>query len=258
MGAMAAPTFDFDAELQRYQPLLREAAAVGPGDTVLDLGCGSGATTREAARLAVRGSALGVDVSAPRVEAARRLAVAENVTNVRFELADAQTHPFPDAHFSLAFSRLGTMFFANPVTAFANVARALRPGGRLVQLVWQARDRQEWVSEISRAVGNPPVPHTSPFTLGDPAVVREVLTTAGFSDVQLAGLSEPLYYGPDPATAADVVRPLQLVSTALDPLDESETSRALDRLREVMAEHHTADGVWLGSRAWLITARRGA
>ncbi|MGW4486880.1 class I SAM-dependent methyltransferase [Amycolatopsis sp. NPDC004368] len=255
---MAGPTFDFDAELRRYHPRLREAVAVGPDDTVLDIGCGSGATTREAARLAARGSALGVDISAPRLEEARRLAAAENVTNVRFEQADAQTFPFPSAHFSIAFSRFGTMFFADPVAAFTNVGRALRPGARLVQLVWQTRDGQEWVSEISRAVGTPPEPHTSPFTLGDPAVARETLTTAGFTDVRFTDVSEPVWYGPDPATAVAAVQPLQLVAGALAHLDDAATERALDRLHAVMAAHHTADGVWLGSRAWLVTASRGA
>ncbi|MEV0069565.1 MULTISPECIES: class I SAM-dependent methyltransferase [unclassified Amycolatopsis] len=255
---MARPSFDYDAELRRYQPWLREAVAVGPGDTVLDIGCGAGTTTCEAARLAVRGSALGVDVSPARLEPARRLATAGNVTNVEFEQADAQTYPFPPEQFSLAFSRFGTMFFTDPVAAFTNVGRAMRPGARLVQLVWQTGDRQEWVSEIGRAVGNPPVPDDSPFSLGDPAVVSEVLTTAGFTDLRLTDVSEPLWYGPDPATAVSAVLPLRLVGDVLAQLGDDEIERALGRLREVMATHQRADGVWLDSRAWLVTACRGA
>ncbi|WIX79328.1 methyltransferase domain-containing protein [Amycolatopsis carbonis] len=253
---MAVPAFDYDAELRRYQPWLREAVAVGPDDIVLDIGCGAGTTTCEAARLAIRGRALGIDVSAARLEVARRLA--GNVANVRFEQADAQVHEFPPAEFTLALSRFGTMFFADPVAAFTNLGRALRPGARLVQLVWQAGDRQEWLSEISRAVGNPPAPDDSPFSLGDPAAVSEVLTTAGFTDLRLTDLAEPLWYGPDPGTAVDAVRPLRLVGDVLAQLDDAETEHALDRLREVMATHQSADGVWLGSRAWLVTACRGA
>ncbi|MEV6900464.1 methyltransferase domain-containing protein [Amycolatopsis sp. NPDC051372] len=253
---MTAPAFDYDAELCRYQPWLRAAVAVGPEDTVLDIGCGAGTTTCEAARLAIRGSALGIDVSAARLEIARRLA--GDVANVRFEQADAQVHEFPPTEFTLAFSRFGTMFFADPVAAFTNLRRALRPGARLVQLVWQRGDQQEWLSEISRAVGNPPVPDDSPFSLGDPAVVSEVLTTAGFTDLSLTDVAEPLWYGPDPGTAVAAVKPLRLVGDVLAQLDDAETERALDRLREVMATHQSADGVWLGSRAWLVTACRGA
>ncbi|MEV4601691.1 methyltransferase domain-containing protein [Amycolatopsis sp. NPDC049253] len=253
---MPAPAFDYDAEMRRYQPWLREAVAVGPDDTVLDIGCGAGTTTCEAARLAIRGSALGIDVSAARLEVARRLAA--DVANVRFEQADAQVHDFPPARFTLAFSRFGTMFFADPVAAFTHLGRALRPGARLVQLVWQRGDRQEWLSEISRAVGNPAAPDESPFSLGDPAVVSDVLTTAGFTDLRFTDLAEPLWYGPDPAAAVDAVRPLRLVGDALAQLDDAGTERALDRLREVMAAHRSSDGVWLGSRAWLVTACRGA
>ncbi|WP_326568789.1 methyltransferase domain-containing protein [Amycolatopsis rhabdoformis] len=255
---MSTPAFDYDAELRRYQPWLRSALAVAPADTVLDVGCGAGSTTCEAARLATRGSALGIDVSGPRLELARRLAAAQNVPNVRFERADAATHPFARTEFSLAFSRFGTMFFADPLAAFTNLAHALRPGARLVQLVWQPGDRQEWVAEIGRAVGTPDVVDDSPFSLGDPAVVGALLTTAGFTDVRFTDLAEPLWYGPDPATAVAAVRPLRLVIDALARLDTDETDQALDRLHAVLATHRDDDGVWLGSRAWLVTASRGS
>src|SRR5215475_7952700 len=104
----------YDAELRRHNDHLRAAADVHPHDRVLDVGCGTGQTTREAARAAVDGSVLGVDVSTPMLERARQLAAEAVLRNVTYVHADAQTHPFPSSHFDLGISRFGTMFFADP------------------------------------------------------------------------------------------------------------------------------------------------
>jgi SAM-dependent methyltransferase len=142
----------YDAELRLHNAHLRTAANIQPHDRVLDVGCGTGQTTREAARAAVYGSALGVDLSAPMLERARRLSDDAGLRNVTYVQADAQTHPFPPAHFDLCISRFGTMFFTDPVAAFTNIGRALRPGARLVQLVWQDHDRNEWATAIRDAL----------------------------------------------------------------------------------------------------------
>ena len=147
--------FDYDAELRRYHPHLRTAAGVRPADHVLDIGCGTGQTTREAARAAATGSALGIAISAARLARARRLARAKDLRNVSFVHADAQTHCFPPARFDLAISRFGTMFFAAPVAAFTNIGRALRPGAQLVQLVWQHRNHQYGARIRAPRAGHP-------------------------------------------------------------------------------------------------------
>jgi SAM-dependent methyltransferase len=238
---------DYDAELSRYAAVLRRAWGVRPHDRVLDIGCGAGQTTRDAARAAHAGSALGVDVSAPAIERAR--ARSEGVPNVRFECADAQEHAFAVGSFDLAISRFGTMFFRDPAAAFANIARALRPGGRLVAAVWQAGARNEWDVVIRRAIGDAAaVGGPDPFSLADPARVREILRAAGFADVTFADVDEPVYYGPDPDAALDWVRGFALMQRA--------DAAALDRLRDALAGHAGDDGVWLGARAWIVTAQR--
>ncbi|MEU3459512.1 methyltransferase domain-containing protein [Streptomyces sp. NPDC006733] len=250
--------FDYDAELRRHNTLFRAAARVGPHDRVLDIGCGTGQTTREAARAAAGGSALGVDVSAPMLERARRLTDAEGLTNVGYQQADAQHHDFPPASFDLGISRFGTMFFADPVAAFSNIGRALRPTARLVLLLWQERERNEWATEIRRSVSDAPVAShgPDPFSLADPTVVEGVLTAAGFTDIGFTDVHEPVYYGPDAATAFDAVLNLWEVDDLLGGLDTAAAEQARARLRAVLDAHSTEDGVYFDSRAWIVTAVR--
>jgi ubiquinone/menaquinone biosynthesis C-methylase UbiE len=151
----------YDTELRRHNVHFRAAADVQPDDRVLDVGCGTGQTTRQAAHVAVAGSVLGVDLSEPMLERARQLSADEGLRNVSYEQADAETHPFPAAGFDLCISRFGTMFFADPVAAFTNIGRALRPAARLVMLVWQSRRRNEWATAIERSLSvgrSPAVP----------------------------------------------------------------------------------------------------
>jgi SAM-dependent methyltransferase len=259
---VTAGPVDYDAELTRYGAVLRRAWAVRPHDRVLDIGCGAGQTTREAARLARAGSALGVDSSAPAIERARRLAQAEGPRNVTFEVADAQAHSFSPGYFDLAISRFGTMFFDDPVAAFGNIGRALRPAGRLVMVVWQAHDRNEWDVTIHQALAGPDGPAAvagggpDPFSLADPTIVEDILRAAGFADVGLADVDEPVYYGPDTATALDWVRGFAGTNEFLKRLDPTAAARALARLRDALAARVSDEGVWFDSRAWIVTALR--
>ena len=136
----------FDRAVAAYHQRFLAAAGIGRADRVLDIGCGTGQTTRDAARAAADGVALGVDLSGQMIALARRLAAGQGIGNARFEQADAQIHPFPSHSFDAAISRTGTMFFGDPAAAFANIARALRPGGRLALLVWQEPRASEFPS----------------------------------------------------------------------------------------------------------------
>jgi SAM-dependent methyltransferase len=247
---------DYDAELRRHNEVLRRVAAVQPHDHVLDIGCGSGLTTRQAARAARAGSAHGIDVSPAAIGRARELARADVLRNVTFEQADAQVHRFPPDHFDLAISRFGTMFFDDPAAAFANIGRALRPGGRLVMMVWQAAERNEWDVAIHRSLEARASGGPDPFTLADPPVVREILEAAGFTGIAFTDVDEPAFYGADVATALDWIRGFTCTSEILDRLDPAAATRAVERLRQELAAHLRNDGVWFDSRAWVITAHR--
>ncbi|MGB3438203.1 MAG: methyltransferase domain-containing protein [Actinophytocola sp.] len=250
---------DYDAELRLYNEVLRPACDVRPGDHVLDIGCGTGQTTRQAADLAVTGSTLGVDLSPPAIAAARRLAGEDGPRNIVFECTDAQVHPFPDHGFDLAISRFGTMFFGDPVAAFTNIGRALRPAGRLVMMVWQARAHNEWVVAIDQALGAHDGTATGgpdPFSLADPTSVTALLHAAGFTDVTFAEVRQPVYYGPDTETALAWVCGFTSTKQALARLAPPSADQALGRLRETLADHLRTDGVWFESSAWLVTAHR--
>jgi SAM-dependent methyltransferase len=250
--------FDYDAELRLHNELFRAAARVGPRDHVLDIGCGTGQSTREAARAAIAGSVVGVDLSAPMLERARQLSADEGLTNIAYQQADAQVHPFPSMSFDLCISRFGTMFFGDPVAAFTNIGRALRPAARLVLLVWQERDRNEWAIAIRQTLtGSSAAPHgPDPFSLADPTVTEGILAAAGFEEVGFTDVHEPVYYGPDGATAFDAVYRLLKFKDLLVDLDAAVAEQARTRLRATLDAHNTDGGVYFDSRAWIVTARR--
>lgn len=248
----------FDRALHAYRTDLLGAAGIAATDQVLDIGCGTGQTTRDAARLASGGRAVGVDLSAAMLRVARRRASAEGLRNADFVQADAQVHPFPAAAFDVAVSRAGTMFFADPVAAFRNIGGALRPGGRLVQLVWRPLRDNEWFLSLTQALaaGRPlPTPAADapgPFALADPERVRSVLGAAGFTDIRLAPHGEVMWFGED---ADDAERfTLGMLGWMLEDLDDEGRARAVDGLRATLAAHDTGDGVLYASKAWIIQA----
>jgi SAM-dependent methyltransferase len=251
----------YDAELHRHNERLRAATGIRPGDRVLDIGCGAGQSTRDAARAAASGSALGVDISEAMLERARRRTAEEGPGNVAYELGDVQVLPLPPAHFDVIISRFGTMFFSDPVAAFTSVARAARPGARLVMMVWQSEDRNEWATAIRQALTGgaapgEPASAPDPFSLAEPAKVKSILGAAGFVEVDFADVHEPVHYGPDAAAAYDLVRDMKMTKDLLAGMKASEAKRALARLRETLVAHDTGQGVLFDSRAWIVTARR--
>lgn len=248
----------YDAELRRHDERFRAVLKVGPRDRVLDIGCGAGQSTREAARAAVEGSVLGVDISEEMVQTARRRSAEERVRNVAFELADAQHHAFPAAHFDLCISRFGVMFFADPVAAFTNIARAMRPDARLVLMVWQDQERNEWSTAIQRALAAEDAPSANApatFSLGDRAATTRLLAAAGFSSIDFAEVHEPVFYGPDIEAAHEAIVALFLANNGPAGANPA-TDETLRRLRALLQAHLTTEGVFFDSHAWIVTARR--
>jgi SAM-dependent methyltransferase len=250
----------FDHAVAVHHRALFERTGIGATDRVLDIGCGTGQTTRTAARVATSGLAFGVDLSSQMLELARQLAVAEGIANARFEQADAQIYPFTADAFDIAISRTGAMFFGNPVAAFGNIGRALRPGGRLVLLAWQALPRNEWIRELAAALAAgrnlplPPADAPGPFSMAEPDRVRSILNTAGFAGIQFEGLSAPMYFGADASDAHGFV--VGLLGWMLEGLDEAGRERASEALRTTLAAHADGDGVLFDSAAWIISARK--
>jgi SAM-dependent methyltransferase len=194
------------------------------------------------------------------LERARQLTAAERLDNVRYELGDAQAHRFDPAGFDVAISRFGTMFFSDPAAAFANIAAALRPEARLVLLVWQRHEHNEWAQAIDAALGDavqPPQPGANPFSLGDAEATAGILQSAGFDRTHFEDVHEPVHYGHDVDSALAIVRGFQDTSAALATMSDREAARTVERLRETLAAHYDDErGVALDSRSWLITARR--
>jgi SAM-dependent methyltransferase len=247
----------YDASVARYEPALLAAVDVQPGERILDVGCGSGQLAIDLVRSAPSSTAVGVDLSSAQLELARTRAV--DLT-VEFFQADAQVHDFGEATYDVVASRTGTMFFSDPAMAFANLARSTDSGGRLAMLVWRGIEANEWLREFFGAIGRvrpmqpPPTDAPGPFALSDPERVRGLLSDAGWTDPAFKALDEPLWFGPDAARATAFI--VGQMAWLFATLGEDGRRQAEANLHDVMAGHINADGVLLGSGAWVVTARR--
>jgi SAM-dependent methyltransferase len=251
----------YDRQLAPFAAELVRAAAIASTERVLDIGCGCGGTTMLAAHNAA--AALGVDISAPMLDHARTRAAAAGTSNVQFEPADAQTYAFAPSSFDVAISRFGVMFFDDAAAAFANVARALRPGGRLVFVCWQELGRNDWLLVPGMAAAqHVPLPDLGPpggpgmFSLAEPDHVHELLQSAGFVDIEVAPFEVPMLV----AGGASLDETLQfLLATGIgrallaDAAPEA-AARAVDAARQALAAHHDGVGVRLGAATWVVTA----
>ena len=251
-----------EAALAAYPPRL--------GDRVVDLGCGFGDTTQRLAGLVGSdGDALGVDVSEPFIEIARKEAEEAEVANVRFAVGDVQIAEFEES-FDYAFSRMGIMFFANPVQALRNVRKALSPGGRLCAVVWRRKLDNEWVrraeSIVDQYLDHPeetdqPTCGPGPFSMANADTVSEQLRIAGFEQISLQRCDLPLKIGNDLDHAVEFNMALGPAGEVLrlweDRIDEIRPRIAAE-LREALADLDGPDGVFAPASTWIISARSPA
>jgi len=249
-----------DAMLARLTQPAFDTLKLEPGERVLDIGCGAGATTLKAAELVgANGRAVGVDISRPLLECARERA--QGRSNVAFIEADAGAGPVPGAPFDAAFSRFGMMFFEEPAAAFASVRRALADDGRLVFVSWRPFAENLWTARPLAALApllkeplTPADPNApGPFALSDADKVRRILDDAGWRDVTVAPWDGPVVIGADAREAAAYLVKIGPCARAINEqsLDAVEAERLLF---EFLAKHEGPEGVALPAACWIVRA----
>jgi SAM-dependent methyltransferase len=252
----------YDTMLEPCGRRLLEAAALQPGERVLDVGCGNGAVTLEAARrVDPGGTVIGLDLSAPMLGLAGRRA-AEQGLDIEFVQGDAQSASWDD-QVDTVISRFGVMFFDQPEAAFANLAEALVPGGRMCFVCWQEMFANEWIAVPAMAavahVGIPDLPPPGapgPFAFADADRVRGLLESAGMTDVAVEERKDGLTMGRDPEDVVAFMSSDEMGRRLFQGKDPEIVHAATEAALEALRPFATPDGVVLGGAYWLVTARK--
>jgi len=255
-----------DGHIRDLGAVAIERADVRPGENILDIGCGCGETSIDLGhRVAPYGKVLGIDISGPMLERARHTVGVRDLANVRFENADAQTHPFPDAAFNLVFSRFGVMFFIDPAAAFANLRRTLKKGGRLAFVCWQDLQSNPWMLVPLMAVAQhialppPPAPNApGPFSLADPDRVRNFVEGAGFIDVNLESLTTKITIGgtTDKGEAVNFLMQMGPAAAVLREAPPEVGPKVAESIHTALMPYYsTGQGVRMDAAAWIVTGR---
>lgn len=242
-----------------------ERAAPRPGEQVIDIGCGCGASLIELARrVAPGGRALGVDVSKAMLDVAEARIASGKVSNASVLLADAAAHAFAPASFDLMFSRFGVMFFDDPPAAFGNIATALRSGARLAFACWRPMAENSWFhvpfdAALALLPPQPPADPIAPgpFAFADPSRVRAILTSAGFSSIEIEPYDTTVRLADqgDIARAADFVVQMGPLGRAIREADPALRAPIIDRVLAALGRYDSPDGIALTGAIWLVTAR---
>ena len=237
-----------------------------PGQRVLDIGCGFGDTTQRIAGLVgPTGEVVGVDVAPRFIEAATTEAGAAGARNVSFAVRDVQTDDLGEG-FDMAFSRMGTMFFANPVAAMRNVRKAIAPGGRLVMVVWRRREDNDWLYRAQQIVeplvlrneqSDEPTCGPGPFSMSGADTTSDILLHSGFTNIAFARSDIPIRIGDDVEEAIGAVTAvgpaaelLRLAGDEATPLRQEIDAR----LRDGLAEFAGENGLWASASTWIVSA----
>jgi SAM-dependent methyltransferase len=272
--AWSGPLFD---RFVKFRPYVAEGLGAhgeaalaahppGPGDRVLDIGCGFGDTTlRIADMVGADGEVVGIDVAEPFVELALEEATEAGAANVGYRVGDVQIADL-GGPWDYVFSRMGVMFFANPVQALRNVRGAMRPGGRVCFVVWRRKLDNGWVREAEEVVEgylehpeetDEPTCGPGPFSMADADVVTEQMRIAGFEAIELRRSDLPLRMGADLDGAVDLVMSIGPAGEVLrlwgDRADEIRPKITAE-IRAVLQQFETDDGILAPSSTWIISA----
>jgi SAM-dependent methyltransferase len=253
-----------DRVLGPITELLFQAADIQSGQRVIDVGCGCGDTTLEAAEKAgPAGAALGVDISRAMLGRARERAAGSGL-KADFQLVDATVHDFGAIGADWLISRFGVMFFADPARTFSNLRRGLKPDGRVAFVCWREPKKNPWMLLPFNAMRGrvPPPPERGPedpgpFSFADPQRIRRILEAAGFVDVGIEARSLDL----DTAVGQGIEMALRTaleigpVARALDGQPEDIYSAAEGDIRRALQPYIRGESVELGASVWIVTAR---
>lgn len=247
-----------DKTLLSISSALLSFVAVKSGENVLDVGCGCATTTLAYAEAAGRDARVaGVDISGPMLALARKRA---GTRPIQFIQADASVHSFTP-EFDVVASRFGVMFFADPAAAFANIRKALKPGGRLRFVCWRAMMDNVWATVPFMAARDllpaqePPDPYApGPFAFADAERLRGILESAGFKNVKIEKLDTVMDMAPTAREAAQFSLGIGPLARASADCDDATKAKIVDRVADAMKKFETAKGVAPPAACWLVGA----
>ena len=265
--AWARHSEEYDATLAPFGAAAMEVLDLRPEHRVLDVACGTGATTIDLGQRVGAGFVLGLDLSRPMLDqAVARLARLEPAPPVRFALADVQSDPIPDGPFDRAFSRFGVMFFSDPVVAFGRIRSALVDDGRLAFVCFQEPGANPFIVgpllAVSEVLRLPPLPAgdaPGPFSLAQRERTERILEAAGFAEVGVSpGPDHAVMYGADiDGVARRLLEQNPMTGPALRTASPQDQAAAVAAVVEVLSPHVDGDAVTMDASTWLVTARCG-
>lgn len=237
-------------------------AGFQPGEDVIDIGCGGGATTFDIASLIGDGHITGLDLSQTLVDTANNRLAGMNLGNVDFICADAASGK-PDRLYDVLFSRFGVMFFDDPYAAFQNMRSFLKDTGRISFVCWGPPSEQPWVGQMMGLAAKyvelpPPVPNApGPFAFGDQEYLKDILAKASFSDIEITRWSGNQHIGGPGATPESAARFLMdalFLGDVLADQPDDVKHKAFEDSVELLKDYVVDDGVAMQGCAWLVRA----
>jgi SAM-dependent methyltransferase len=232
------------------------------GERILEIGCGTGTTTLAlGGRVGTSGEILAADLSRPMLNKAIERANVSAEHPITFVEADAQVHSFPTATFDAVYSRFGVMFFDDPIAAFRNIRKAVRPGGRMAYVCWADRKANPWIRIPAGAAKTcldlpAPPPDDAPgqFSMENEDRVQQILHDAGWSDIGLERFTVEGSIGSNAADAARFITKMGPMSEPFALADSDTQNKTLQVIEEALTPYSNDSGVTLGFSTWIVSA----